>query len=106
MILLRILVVDFIFYNILIFPLLLLLRFLLLCSYSTRCLHVDLFLVFLFRIYDFFFFTMRIHVASQIEKFLVLISLNIAQSLVSLLLSEILLALLCFYFSYISYSYK
>lgn len=53
-----------------------------------------------------FFFNMRIHVASQIEKFLVLISLNIAQSLVSLLLSEILLALLCFYFSYISYSYK
>lgn len=104
MILLRILIVDFIFYNMLIFPLLLL-KLLLFCNYSTICLHVDLFFVFLFKTYD-FFFKMRIHVTNQIEKFLVLISLNISQSLVSLLLSEILLALLCFYFSYISYSYK
>ena len=104
MILLRILVVDFIFYNILNLSSIAIKTFVVL-QLHTICLHVDLFFVFLFRTYD-FFFNMRIHVANQIENFLVLISLNIAQSLVSLLLSEILLALLCFYFSYISYSYK
>lgn len=103
MILLRTLVVDFIFYNILNLSSIAIETFVVLQIQHNM---LTCRFIFCFPIQDLWsFFNMRIHVAYQIEKFLVLISLNIAQSLVSLLLSEILLALL-FYFSYISYSYK